>query len=167
VLIEKQLTSPPEQFKKTIPIASPVSGQCVLLQHVNDDLINVGAWGPGLALTTASSKVVSPFNATVMKIDPLDYSIEIKSSFGLKCRIKYGLHTQMLHGAQFLTQLRQGEQIKAGAMLFSVNSAWLKQQGVENICIMTLLNAKALIGVLPTHQKFVDAGSDTLLTLYI
>ena len=73
----------------------------------------------------------------------------------------------MLHGAQFLTQLKQGEQIKAGAMLFSVNSAWLKQQGVENICIMTLLNAKALIGVLPTHQKFVDAGSDTLLTLYI
>ena len=66
MLIEKQLTSPPEQFKKAIPIASPVSGQCVLLQHVNDDLINVGAWGPGLALITASSKVVSPFNATVM-----------------------------------------------------------------------------------------------------
>ncbi|WP_348771801.1 PTS glucose transporter subunit IIA [Alteromonas sp. MMG017] len=167
MLIEKQLTAPPEQFKKAIPIASPVSGQCVLLQHVNDDLINVGAWGPGLALVTASSKVVSPFNATVMKIDPLDYSIEIKSSFGLKCRIKYGLHTQMLCGAQFLTPLKQGQQIKAGAMLFSVNSAWLKQQGVENICIMTLLNAKALLGVLPTHQKFVDAGSDTLLTLYI
>ncbi|WP_218397085.1 PTS sugar transporter subunit IIA [Alteromonas lipotrueae] len=167
MLIEKQLTKPPENFKKAIPIAAPVSGHCILLQHVNDDLINAGAWGPGMALVTASSKVVSPFNATVVKIDPLDYSIEIKSSFGLKCRIKYGLHTQMLHGAQFLTQLKRGEKIKAGAMLFSVNSAWLKQQGVENICIMTLLNATALLGVLPTHQKFVDAYSDTFITLYI
>ena len=167
MLIEKQLTTPPKKFKKAIPIAAPVAGQCVLLQHINDDLVGVGAWGPGLALITSSSKVISPFNATVIKIDPLDYAIEIKSSFGLKCRIKYGLHTHMLHGAQFLTQLKQGEQIKAGDMLFSVNSAWLKQQGVENICIMTLLNAKALLGVLPTHQKFVDAGNDTLLTLYI
>ncbi|MDO6567432.1 PTS glucose transporter subunit IIA [Alteromonas sp. 1_MG-2023] len=167
MVIEKQLTAPPEQFKKAIPIKAPASGQCVSLYQVNDDLIKVGAWGPGLALTTSSSKLISPFDATILKIDPLDYAMDIKSSFGLKCRIKYGLQTDGLHGAQFLTPLKQGDQIKAGAMLFSVNSAWLKQQGVENICIMTLLNAKALLGVLPTHQKFVDAGNDTFLTLYI
>jgi hypothetical protein len=32
---------------------------------------------------------------------------------------------------------------------------------------MTIVNAKALIGVLPTTAKYVEAGEDALLSLYL
>jgi PTS system glucose-specific IIA component len=44
---------------------------------------------------------------------------------------------------------------------------WLKQQGVANICIMTVLNAHALLGVLAANHRYVEANEDTLLSLYI
>jgi len=167
VSVDKLLSEAPSGFSKAIPISSPVSGTRVLLPQTQDPLIRNGAWGPGVAIDTSASKILAPFNATILKLDALDYAIELKSSFGLKCRIKYGYDTTSLHGAQFQTDFKQGSQVKAGATLFTVNTAWLKQQGIENICIMTILNAKALLGVLPSHQKRVEAGADTLLTLYL
>ena len=165
--MEQQLSTPPLQYKKAIPIGSPVSGQCNLLSHTHDVLLTTGIWGPGAAIITSASKIVSPFNATVTKIDVLDYAIEIKSTFGLKCRIKYGYDTTKLHGEQFSTTVQRGDKVAKGQTLFRVNTAWLKQKGVDNICIMTILNAQALIGVLPHHQKHIEAGSDTLFTLYL
>lgn len=164
---EQQLNTPPLQYKRAIPISAPVSGQCNLLSHTQDTLVSTGAWGPGAAIITSANKIISPFHATIIKIDALDYAVEIKSTFGLKCRIKYGYDTTKLHGEQFAAAVQLGDRVAKGQTLFSVNTAWLKQKGVENICIMTILNAQALIGVLPNHQKHIDAGSDTLLTLYL
>ena len=63
--------------------------------------------------------------------------------------------------------IKQGDKINKGSLLFSVNSAWLKQQGVANICIMSVLNAQALKGLLPTQQKYVDGMQDSLFTLFL
>ena len=123
--------------------------------------------GPGAAISSTSNSVVSPFAGKVLSVSPLDYSIDMQSSAGLKCKIKYGGDTSHLHGAQFMCSLKRGDAIKAKQVLFTVNAAWLKQRGVSNTCTLTLLNAQALIGVLTTHQKFVEAGEDTLLTLYL
>lgn len=165
--LAKQLDAPPTLFKKAIPIVSPVSGQSVSLAHCNDQLVSAGYWGPGAALITPTNKIVSPFSGTIVKVCPLDYAIELTSSFGLKCRIKFGHNTLQLHGEKFHTQLTSGDDIQRGQTLFTLNGAWLKQQGVENICIITILNAQALIGVLPSSQKHIEADVDTLFTLYV
>ena len=164
---EQQLNTPPLQYKKAIPIASPVSGECALLSHCNDPLINTGAWGPGATIITSTSKIIAPFNATIIKVDALDYAIELKSTFGLKCRIQYGFDTAKFHGEQFSTELKSGDRIGATQPLFSVNTAWLKQHSIDTVCTMTILNAQALIGVLPNHQKYIEAGKDPIFTLYI
>ncbi|CAB9493467.1 PTS sugar transporter subunit IIA [Alteromonas macleodii] len=163
----KQLQCPPESFAKQFVTLSPFSGQVVSLSDIDDPFYKNGLMGPGAAISSNSNTVISPFAGKVINISPLDYAIDIQSTAGLKCKIKYGGDTTSLHGAQFVCALKRGEQIKPKQVLFTVNAAWLKQRGVSNTCALTLLNAQALIGVLPTHQKFVEAGEDTLLTLYL
>ena len=163
----KQLQYPPDSFSKQFATLSPFSGQVVSLSDINDPFYKNGLMGPGAAISSNSNTVISPFAGKVINISPLDYAVDIQSTAGLKCKIKYGGDTTSLHGAQFVCALKRGEQIKPKQVLFTVNAAWLKQRGVSNTCALTLLNAQALIGVLPTHQKFVEAGEDTLLTLYL
>ena len=163
----KQLEYAPDSFSKQFVTLSPFSGQVVSLSHIDDPFYKRGLMGPGAAISSTSNTVVSPFSGKVVSVSPLDYAIDLQSSAGLKCKIKYGGDTSHLHGEQFVCSLRRGDEIKPKQVLFTVNAAWLKQRGVSNTCTMTLLNAQALIGVVPTHQKFVEAGEDTLLTLYI
>ena len=163
----KQLQYAPDSFAKQFATVSPFSGQVVSLSHIDDPYYKSGLMGPGAAVSSTSNTIVSPFAGRVLSVSPLDYAIDVQSSAGLKCKIKYGGDTSHLHGAQFVCSLKRGNEIKPKQVLFTVNAAWLKQRGVINTCALTLLNAQALIGVLPTHQKFVEAGEDTLLTLYL
>ena len=163
----KQLQYAPDSFTKQFVTLSPFSGQVVSLSHIDDPYYKSGLMGPGAAISSTSNTVLSPFAGKVLSVSPLDYAIDIQSGAGLKCKIKYGGDTSHLHGAQFACSLKRGDEIRLKQVLFTVNAAWLKQRGVSNTCSMTLLNANALIGVVPTHQKFVEAGEDTLLTLYL
>ncbi|WP_334018520.1 PTS sugar transporter subunit IIA [Alteromonas sp. S015] len=163
----KQLQYAPDSFTKQFVTLSPFSGQVVSLSYIDEPFYESGHMGPGAAVRSTSNTIVSPFAGKVLSVSPLDYAIDIQSSVGLKCKIKYGGDTSHLHGAQFVCSLKRGDVIVPKQVLFTVNAAWLKQRGVSNTCSLTLLNAQALIGVLPTHQKYVEAGEDTLLTLYL
>jgi len=161
------LFSAPDSYRKSFEVLAPMSGQVKPLSAASDSLYAKGYFGPGAAITSPSSSVKAPFSGICTRVIPLDYAVEIKSSAGLKCLIKYGSDTHQLHGAQFSCAIKTGDTFKAGSLLFTVNSSWLKQQGVENICIMTILNAHALLGVMATDRKHVDAVEDPLLTLFV
>lgn len=163
----KLLQYPPSDFKRQFDIASPFTGQVIALSALEDVLIKNVFFGPGAAVSSTSNTVMAPFDGVVLTVCPLDYSIEVKSSAGLKCRIKYGNDTQHLYGAQFSCSFKPGDKFSIKQPLFTINSAWLKQQGVANICIMTVLNAQALQGVMPTQRRHVEAGEDTLFSLYL
>lgn len=167
MITDKLLVEAPDSFERAIPIAAPVSGKCASLTNLSDSLFSMGAWGPGIAIYTPESKVCAPFDGTILAIDPLNYAITIKSTFGLRCIVKFGEQTNGLLGEKFQCEVKQGDKVKKGSLLFSVNSAWLKQQGVANICIMAVLNAQALKGLLPTQQRYVDGMQDSLFTLYL
>jgi PTS system glucose-specific IIA component len=167
VVNDKLLFEQPDTFKKAIPIPSMVSGHYQALARCSDPLYAEGVWGPGAGVITNDSKIRAPFDGVVIAIDALNYSITVKSRFGLKCTIKYGESTHHLYGEKFTCALKPGNTFKKNDMLFSVNSVWLKRQGIANVCIITVLNAHALIGVLPTNQRFVSGGHEALLTLYI
>ena len=167
MITDKLLVEAPDSFQRAIPIAAPVSGKCASLSTLSDPLFAKGAWGPGFAIQTSESKARAPFEGTILAVDPLNYAITLRSTFGLKCIVKFGEQTNGLLGEKFQCEVKQGDKINKGSLLFSVNSAWLKQQGVANICIMSVLNAQALKGLLPTQQKYVDGIQDSLFTLFL
>lgn len=164
---EKQLTREPETFKKSIAVYAPVSGQYTSLHALNSSLYSSGLLGPGAAITSSSNRVTAPFDGKVITVSALNYSIDIQSTYGLKCRLKFGSDTTALYAEQFVSTLKAGSVFKKSDVLFSVNTAWLKQQNIENICIMTVLNARRLLGVLPSNKKYIDAGIDTLFSVFI
>ncbi|BFT30688.1 hypothetical protein D210916BOD24_18640 [Alteromonas sp. D210916BOD_24] len=163
----KLLPFPPEEFTKQVDISSPLSGQVMSMKDLDDPLLKHGFHGPGAVIVSTGNCITAPFDGTILKVIPLDYAVEVRSSVGLKCRIKYGGDTQHLHGAQFSCPLQQGQRFVAKQPLFTINSAWLKQQGVANICIMTVLNPQKLLGVLPTNRKYVEACEDPLFSLFV
>ncbi len=163
----KTLTEPPSTYRKAVSISSPASGRTAGLDATSCVLTRHEVWGPGCAVNTMSPKVTSPFNGTVTDVSPLDYAVTIKASFGLICRIKFGDNTTHLHGERFVCSLTIGEKVVSGQTLFSVNNGWLKQQGVLPLCIVTVTNAKRILGVVPSSQKHVNANVDPIFTVYV
>lgn len=163
----KTLTEHPENFRKAVPVASPASGKVTSLNTSSCVLTRHEVWGPGCAISTMSPKITSPFNGTVVDVSPLDYSVTIKASFGLICRVKYGDNTAHLHGERFVCLVNPKDQIIAAQPLFTVNGGWLKQNGVQPLCIVTVANAKRILGVVPSAQKHVNANIDPIFTVYV
>ena len=126
-------------------------------------VIGVGSAGILLAKRMGKKRIIAETGAGQHGVA----TATVCARFGLKCIVKFGEHTNGLLGEKFQCEVKQGDKIKKGSLLFSVNSAWLKQQGVANICIMSVLNAQALKGLLPTQQKYVDGIQDSLFTLFL
>ena len=101
----KQLQYAPDSFTKQFVTLSPFSGQVVSLSYIDEPFYESGHMGPGAAVSSTSNTIVSPFAGKVLSVSPLDYAIDIQSSVGLKCKIKYGGDTSHLHGAQFVCSL--------------------------------------------------------------
>lgn len=165
--ISKTLQEPPAEYKKALPILSPMSGEVTALSSLDCILLKKEAWGPGCAVLTSSQRIVSPFNGKVTHIDRLDYSITVQSTYGLSCRIKIGADTSHLHGEKFIVNVKQGDVVKSKQVLVTINTVWLKQHNVNPVCIMTVTNANRVLGVFPSEQKHVLGAIDPLFVVYV
>ncbi|MEW9798232.1 PTS sugar transporter subunit IIA [Alteromonas sp. CYL-A6] len=157
----------PTVYSKKLAITAPVNGKTTSLSSVDNPLYAAGAWGPGHAVVTASSQVITPLAGVIALTDPLDYAVIVNAENGVRMKIKLGDNTGSLLGEKCFFNVKKGDAAGRNAPLMTFSPAWLKQQHVEPVCLVTLLNADKARAVVPTDRSQVTAGEDVLFTLYV
>lgn len=157
----------PSEYRHKVAVPAPVSGKIIAFNQLDSILLSAGYYGPGFAISTSSNKVISPFGGEILTCDPLDYSVVIKASNGLKLKVKIGINTTGLMGEKCSFSVSTGQTVKQGQLLMHIVPAWLKQRGIEPVCIVTLLNAKKVIALTANAGRRCIALQDSLFTLYL
>ena len=120
-------------------VYSPVNGQAAVLESLNDGMFSEKILGDGMVVTPSDGEFISPVTGTVETAFPTGHAYGIKTESGLEILIHIGIDTVTLNGKGFRSHVRQGQKVKAGELIASVDLDVIKNAGcpVETMVIVT------------------------------
>lgn len=125
---------------RNILITSPIKGEAVTLDNVNDPTFAQEMLGKGIAIKPNEGKVVSPVSGEITVLFETKHAISIKSDEGVEILIHIGLDTVKLKGENFKTHVKVGNKVKAGDLLIEFDEAKIKECGYDTITPIIVCN---------------------------
>lgn len=121
-------------------ICSPVDGELVKLDSVNDAIFSTGLLGKGAAIVPKSGVVYSPVNGVLSSVFPTNHALAITGDNGAEILIHIGIDTVKLNGKYFATELRDGDVIKIGDPLVTFDLDSLRRLNIDPTVIIIVTN---------------------------
>lgn len=151
-----------ESAKQEI-IGSPLAGELVTQNDIEDQVFASGAMGKAIAVNPIEGAVYAPANATVTTIFPTGHAIGLTTDNGTEVLIHIGLDTVELNGEGFEKLVETGDQVQAGQKLITFDIDLIKERGFSTQTPIVVTNMAELEDVLFTDETTVTPG-DYLLT---
>ncbi|PHS32474.1 MAG: PTS N-acetylmuramic acid transporter subunit IIBC [Sulfurovum sp.] len=126
--------------RKTREIKSPVDGQIVTLESVNDEVFSTKMAGDGVAIIPMSNVFTAPIDGIVTKIFSTNHAFSIKSTKDLEVMVHIGLDTVALGGKGFERIANEGDSVKAGDAIIRVDFAYVREHGKDIVTPIIILD---------------------------
>lgn len=126
---------------KDIRLDSPLQGELIALQEVNDPVFSGGIMGRGGAVKNPSGRVTAPFDGEVTSVFDTKHAIGLLSHDGVELLIHVGLDTVNLKGRYFTAHVEAGDQVKKGDLLLEFDEAGISQEGYDTTTPVVVANA--------------------------
>jgi len=126
-------------FKRKVrEVKSPVDGEVVSLESVDDEVFSQKLVGDGVAIRPVSNLFTAPITGKVSKIFSTNHAYSIKSDKDLEVMVHIGLDTVDLNGAGFERLVKEGDFVTCGDPIIKVDMDILKQLVQQNLqyCIL-------------------------------
>jgi PTS system glucose-specific IIA component len=119
--------------RKIREVKSPVDGQVVALESVNDDVFSQKLAGDGVAIIPMSDIFTAPIDGTITKIFSTNHAFSVKSNKDLEVMVHIGLDTVALEGKGFERLAKEGDEVKAGDPVIRVDLPYLREHAKDII----------------------------------
>lgn len=151
-------------LENEIIIASPMKGEIMPLNEVNDETFASEMMGKGVAIKPVDGKVVSPINGIVQTIFKTKHAIGLKSEDGTEILIHIGMDTVQLEGKHFKAYVKDGDKVKIGDTLIEFDTEAIKKEGYELTTPVIVTNTNDYLEVLARGVKKVNTG-DAIISI--
>ncbi len=145
-------------------IASPMDGQIVPLEEVNDQVFSSKMMGEGVAILPSNGKVYAPVSGEVTVMMDSNHAVGIESENGAEILIHVGLDTVELNGEGFTAHVQKGDQVKAGDLLIEADLEVVKSHDYDTTTMVIITNTDNYGQVIVTEET-VTEHADELLEL--
>ncbi|VEI19334.1 EIIBCA-Bgl [Serratia plymuthica] len=143
-----------EQEQETAPAAapiggdeqqifSPLSGQLVALEQVNDDVFSQGLLGQGVAIRPQEGVLRAPLDGEIATFLPSMHAVGIKGDNGVELLVHIGIDTVNLAGRHFASDLQIGDRVKVGDELVRFDIAAITALGYDLTTPVLVINSEA------------------------
>ena len=122
-------------------VVAPVSGKCVSITQVNDEVFSSKAMGDGFAIIPKDCMVVSPVNGEVVLIAETKHAFGLKTKKGLEVLVHIGLDTVQLEGKGFNVLKKVNQRVKKGEPVVEVDLDFIKEN-YDSTTMMIVTNGK-------------------------
>lgn len=157
-------SSVPKKTSVNRIIGSPLKGQIVKLENVEDASFSKGLLGKGVAILPSEGKLVAPCDGFVTTLFPTGHAIGITSDEGYQILIHVGTDTVQLNGQHFTKKIEQGARVKKGDVLVEFDIDAITQKGYRIITPIIITNTDEYLDVVETMSSSVDYF-DQLITV--
>lgn len=121
-------------------LVSPLSGDIVALENVNDPVFSSGAMGKGLAIKPTEGVVYAPADAEVTIAFETGHAYGLKTASGAEILIHIGIDTVSMNGNGFEKLVTAGDKIKAGTQLAKFDAAKIAEAGLDDTTMIIVTN---------------------------
>ena len=139
-------------------IISPIVGQAVALENVNDPVFSSGAMGQGIAVKPSEGVVYAPADAEVTIAFATGHAFGLKTANGAEILIHVGIDTVSMNGDGFEQKVAQGDKVKAGDVLGTFDSAKIAAAGLDDTTMVIVTNTADYASVTPVATGAVAKG---------
>lgn len=154
----------PIKVKKEL-LTSPLSGKVLELSEVEDAAFSGGLLGKGFAIDPTDGKVVAPCDGTVMTLFPSKHAIGIVSDDGAEVLIHLGLNTVQLEGEYFTAHIKQGDRVKKGQLLVTVDLDGVRGAGYSMVSPIIITNTNDYLDVVSLKDGQISTQDEALTVL--
>lgn len=160
------LKNVPTGASTTKKIASPLTGNILSLDKVNDETFAKKMLGEGIAIIPSNGNVVAPVTGIISSVFPTKHAIGLISQDGVEVLIHVGLETVNLKGEGFTSFVKEGDVVQKGDLLLEVDFESLSEKGYDITTPVIVTNTQNFLDVLPmTDKAEVESGQDILAIL--
>jgi glucose-specific phosphotransferase system IIA component len=119
---------------------SPLNGEIIPLEEVNDPAISEKMLGDGFAIKPDNGKVVSPVSGVITALYPTGHAIGILSDEGYEFLIHIGVNTFKLKGGEIKVHIKAEQRVRQQDLLVEFNKDKLESLGVDITTSILFIN---------------------------
>jgi len=146
-------------------VSSPLKGEVIPLENLEDDAFASGTIGKGVAVNPTDGKVYAPVDGQISVLFETKHAICITADDGTEIMIHIGMDTVQLNGKHFTAHVKEGDRIKKGQLLEEVNLKGIKDAGFSVVTPVIVTNYTECLDVVGTTKKSVQTGDDLLYVI--
>lgn len=143
-------------------IASPITGDIVLMKDVKDPVFAQEILGKGVAIDPVGGKVYSPVNGKISVFYETKHAIGIITNEGVELLIHVGIDTVKLLGEHFTAHAKQDDEVKIGDLLLEFDLKAIKKKGYDLTTSIIVTNTNEYEDVEVVAGDYVKASEDLL-----
>lgn len=139
---------------------SPMAGEVLPVEKSEDPMFASKMLGDGIAVNPSDGTVYAPCDGTLSLLYETKHALGITTDSGIDLLIHVGIDTVQMNGEGFETFAAQGDRIRKGQKLLTVDLNLVKEKGYSTQTMMILPQADGITAsILPAAQ----AGPETLI----
>jgi glucose-specific phosphotransferase system IIA component len=131
-------------FKKKYYICSPIDGEVLPINEAPDPVFSEKTMGDGFCIAPANGYVYSPVDGIIGAVFKTKHAVGIQADNGLEVILHFGLDTVELNGEGFEIHVDNGDRVKVGDKIMTVNLDFVRNNAPSVITpvVITNLNGK-------------------------
>lgn len=154
----------PAALDRKQQVTSPIAGDIIPLDQVQDATFASGLLGKGVAIVPHQGRVVAPVDGCVVSLFKTKHAIGIESDEGAEVLIHVGIDTVKLNGLHFTAHIKEGDRIKQGDLLIEFDQGAIRAAGFDTTTPVIISNSDDYVDILTSGQSPVQEQAP-LLTL--
>ena len=162
---EETVSEEATEANEEIPVApqnetiqTPIVGDVVALENVDDPVFSSGAMGQGIAVKPSQGVVYAPADAEVSIAFATGHAYGLKTANGAEILIHVGIDTVTMNGEGFEQKVAQGDKVKAGDVLGTFDSSKIAAAGLDDTTMVIVTNTADYASVTPVASGSVVKG---------
>ncbi|RSJ70178.1 Negative regulator of SacY activity [Streptococcus oralis] len=157
-LVQEETTGNIPAAPQNETIQTPIVGDVVALENVNDPVFSSGAMGQGIAVKPSQGVVYAPADAEVSIAFATGHAYGLKTTNGAEILIHVGIDTVSMNGEGFEQKVAQGDKVKAGDVLGTFDSSKIAAAGLDDTTMVIVTNTADYASVTPVASGSVVKG---------
>ena len=157
-LVQEETTGNIPVAPQNETIQTPIVGDVVALENVNDPVFSSGAMGQGIAVKPSQGVVYAPADAEVSIAFATGHAYGLKTANGAEILIHVGIDTVTMNGEGFEQKVAQGDKVKAGDVLGTFDSNKITAAGLDDTTMVIVTNTADYASVTPVASGSVVKG---------
>lgn len=144
---------------KGIKMLAPVSGQAVEMSEVHDPMFSEKAMGEGFGIIPDDQTIVAPVSGKVMLVASTKHAIGFVTDDGFEVLVHMGVDTVELNGAPFELFVKEGDNVKAGDTIATMDIDAVKKAGKVTDVIVAITNTAKMVKEVHVTKGNVKSGA--------